>query len=75
MQEQEKQVKNLVGIASHIVANSLLQGNIDTKNNFVFSPLGFSSILAILKEGAKGQTAREIENVLQFGKIFKCFFL
>lgn len=70
MQEQEKQDKNLVGIASHIVANSLLQGHIDTKNNFVFSPLGFSSILAILKEGAKDQTAREIENVLQFGKIF-----
>jgi serine protease inhibitor len=60
----EKQTKNLVGVASHIVTNSLLQGHVDLNSNYVFSPLGFSSILAILNEGAGGQTKKEIESVL-----------
>lgn len=65
---REDHAKNIVGVASHVVTNSLLQGHVDSTDNFVFSPLGFSSILAILNEGARGQTAKEIESVLNFGK-------
>uniref|UniRef100_A0A336MXJ4 CSON009137 protein n=1 Tax=Culicoides sonorensis TaxID=179676 RepID=A0A336MXJ4_CULSO len=64
---REDHAKNIVGVASHVVTNSLLQGHSDSNANFVFSPLGFSSILAILKEGARGDTAKEIQNVLNFG--------
>lgn len=64
---REDHAKNIVGLASHIVTNSLLQGHVDSQN-FVFSPLGFSSILAILNEGARGQTEQEIAKVLNFGK-------
>ncbi|XP_063708944.1 serpin B4-like [Culicoides brevitarsis] len=62
---REGNAKSIVGLASHIVTNSLLQGHQDA-SNFVFSPLGFSSILAILKEGARGETLKEIEKVLNF---------
>lgn len=64
--QEQKAKRNIVGVASHIVANSLLRHNIDSNMNFVFSPLGFSSILAILREGARGDTLTELEQGLKF---------
>lgn len=64
--EDKLDSKNIVGVASHIVTNSLLRHQMDSRTNFVFSPLGFSSILAILREGAQGETKEELERVLDF---------
>lgn len=64
--ETNVEKRNIVGVASHIVANSLLRHQMDSNSNFVFSPLGFSSILAILREGAAGETRAELERVLDF---------
>lgn len=57
---------NLVGLSTNILAASLLKGSVDSDANHVFSPVGFSSILAILSEGAKGQTLQEFYDVLRF---------
>lgn len=51
---------NLVGEATNILAADVLRANADSDKNFVFSPLGFSSILAMLSEGARGETAERI---------------
>uniref|UniRef100_A0A1B0DIB6 Serpin domain-containing protein n=1 Tax=Phlebotomus papatasi TaxID=29031 RepID=A0A1B0DIB6_PHLPP len=59
------QERNVAGVASNIVTSTILKGNIDNQDNFVFSPLGFSSILAILSEGARGQTYDEINEILR----------
>ncbi|XP_055642228.1 ovalbumin-related protein Y [Toxorhynchites rutilus septentrionalis] len=58
--------RNLVGLSTNIIAASLLKGSVDSNANHVFSPIGFSSILAILSEGAKGQTLQEFYDVLKF---------
>uniref|UniRef100_A0A1B0CNT0 Serpin domain-containing protein n=2 Tax=Lutzomyia longipalpis TaxID=7200 RepID=A0A1B0CNT0_LUTLO len=59
------QERNIAGVASDIITSTLLKGNIDYNDNFVFSPLGFSSILAILGEGARGRTYDEINEILR----------
>ncbi|KAG4070245.1 hypothetical protein HA402_003935 [Bradysia odoriphaga] len=43
----------------------LSEGNADHNRNFVFSPLGYASILAILSEGAKGDTLVDISSMLK----------
>lgn len=42
----------------------ILQGYIDDDKNIAFSPLGYSAILAILAEGAKGETREQLVNAL-----------
>lgn len=37
----------------------------ENNNNFVFSPIGISSILAILGEGARGKTSFDIASFLK----------
>lgn len=51
---------NLVGEATNILAADVLRANADSDKNFVFSPLGFTSILAMLSEGARGETAERM---------------
>lgn len=53
-------VINLVGEATNILAADVLRSNAASDKNFVFSPLGFSAILAMLGEGARGETAERI---------------
>lgn len=58
-------VDNIVGVASNVLAAEVLRSNANANANFVFSPLGFSSILAILAEGARGKTAERLNSALQ----------
>ncbi|KAJ4451814.1 hypothetical protein ANN_03288 [Periplaneta americana] len=39
-------------------------GYVDSEENLAFSPLGFSVLLAILKEGAQGETRNQLVNAL-----------
>ncbi|GAB0092708.1 uncharacterized protein DMENIID0001_077360 [Sergentomyia squamirostris] len=64
--EAKSQERNVAGVASNIITSTVLKGNIDFHDNFVFSPLGFSSILAMLGEGARGRTYDELNEVLKF---------
>ncbi|CAO1407105.1 unnamed protein product [Diamesa serratosioi] len=57
--------RNIVGTATNIISNALLQGQLDSTTNYVFSPIGYATILSILSEGSKGQTQKEILEVLQ----------
>lgn len=41
-----------------------LQGYIDDNKNIAFSPLGYSAILAILAEGARGETREQLVSAL-----------
>lgn len=56
---------NIVGVASNVLAAEVLRSNANANKNFVFSPIGFSSILAILAEGARGETAARLSSALQ----------
>lgn len=56
----------LVGHATNILTASLLKGSVDSPANQVFSPVGFASILAMIGEGAEGQTRQELYDVLKF---------
>lgn len=56
---------NFVGEGTNELATALLQGFVYEDRNFVFSPLGYSTILAILAEGARGNTRNELVNVLR----------
>lgn len=57
--------KNIVGVATQIITNALMNGQADASSNYVFSPLGFATILSILGQGSKGQTRQEIYDVLE----------
>lgn len=69
----------LVGHSTNILTASLLKGSVDSPANQVFSPVGFASILAMISEGAEGQTRQELYDVLKFpadreqGKYFGSF--
>lgn len=56
----------MVGHATNIITASLLKGSADSNVNQVFSPVGFASILAMISEGAEGQTLQELYDVLKF---------
>lgn len=60
--EQEQQQK---GLGTENVAASILKAKFNTRDNVVFSPFGYSSILAMLGEGAKGATHQEIRDFLR----------
>lgn len=58
--------KEIVGQASNIITAKLLKGSIDNNRNTVFSPIGFTTILAILGEGAREDTINDINTVLKY---------
>uniref|UniRef100_A0A182M3B5 Serpin domain-containing protein n=1 Tax=Anopheles culicifacies TaxID=139723 RepID=A0A182M3B5_9DIPT len=58
--------RSLVGVSTNIITSSLLKGAAETSGNYVFSPIGFSSILAMISEGAEGQTLKELYDVFKF---------
>ncbi|XP_055539860.1 serpin B4 [Wyeomyia smithii] len=58
--------RSLVGLSTNVIAASLLKGSIDSTANQVFSPIGFSSILAMISEGAEGQALQEYFDVFKF---------
>lgn len=59
---EEQQQK---GLGTENVAASILKAKFNTRENVVFSPFGYSSILAMLGEGAKGATHQEIRDFLR----------
>lgn len=58
--------KVIVGQATNIITAKLLKGSIDNNKNTVFSPIGFTTILAILGEGAQEETFNDINTVLKY---------
>lgn len=59
------QNKEIVGQATNIVTSKLLKGGIESNKNYVFSPIGYASILAILGEGASEDTSNDINTLLK----------
>lgn len=59
---EEQQQK---GLGTENVAASILKAKFNTRENVVFSPFGYSSILAMLGEGAKGATHQELRDFLR----------
>ncbi|XP_058824411.1 serpin B4 [Topomyia yanbarensis] len=58
--------RNLVGLSTNVITASLLKGSVESNANQVFSPIGFSSILAMISEGAEGQALQEYYEVFKF---------
>lgn len=52
--------------ANHNFTINILKKLVRSGNNILFSPLSISSVLALTSLGAKGNTRREIEQVLQY---------
>lgn len=50
------------------VTYSVLKSKFNTRENVVFAPFGYASILAILGEGARGETQKEIQSFLQLSQ-------
>ncbi|XP_037301879.1 plasminogen activator inhibitor 2, macrophage-like [Manduca sexta] len=61
--EQPKET-SFIGEATSELSTAIFQGYIDDSNNIAFSPLGYSAILAILAEGAKGETREQLVTAL-----------
>ncbi|PNF27054.1 hypothetical protein B7P43_G10403 [Cryptotermes secundus] len=57
-------VNNFVGEGTNELATAILQGYVDLESNLAFSPLGYSALLAVLAEGARGGTRQQIANAL-----------
>lgn len=57
--------ENIVGQASNIIASTILKANIDVNKNYVFSPIGYTTLLAILGEGAKDDAHKDIGLLLK----------
>ncbi|KAK7871256.1 hypothetical protein R5R35_007544 [Gryllus longicercus] len=55
---------NFVGEGTNELATLILQGYVDTDKNLAVSPLGYSATLAILAEGAGGETRKQLEAAL-----------
>ncbi|XP_055606222.1 serpin B4 [Uranotaenia lowii] len=58
--------RNMVGQSTNVITASMLKGSIESGANQVFSPIGFASILAMISEGAAGQTLQEFYDVFGF---------
>ncbi|XP_071455099.1 serpin B5-like [Hetaerina americana] len=59
---------NCIGKSTKVISRAMLQGYADTERNLVFSPLGYSSLLAMLAEGSNGETENEISEKLHLHK-------
>lgn len=46
----------------------IYQGYVDTESNLAFSPLGYAALLAIMAEGARGDTKEQLDNALHLPK-------
>ncbi|XP_075984630.1 serpin 100A [Anticarsia gemmatalis] len=55
---------SFVGEATNELSTAIFQGYIDDDRNIAFSPLGYSAILAILAEGAQGETREQLVSAL-----------
>ncbi|XP_021198930.2 plasminogen activator inhibitor 2, macrophage [Helicoverpa armigera] len=55
---------SFVGEATSELSTAIFQGYIDDDKNIAFSPLGYSAILAILAEGARGETREQLVSAL-----------
>ncbi|CAG4955357.1 unnamed protein product [Parnassius apollo] len=55
---------SFVGEATNELSTTIFQGYIDDNRNIAFSPLGYAAILAILAEGAKGETRNQLITAL-----------
>ncbi|CAH2261881.1 jg25451 [Pararge aegeria aegeria] len=55
---------SFIGEATNELSTTILQGYIDDDKDIAFSPLGYSTILAILAEGAKGETRSQLVSAL-----------
>ncbi|XP_052744297.1 uncharacterized protein LOC112053547 [Bicyclus anynana] len=53
-----------IGEATNELSTTILQGYIDDDKDIAFSPLGYTTILAILAEGAKGETRNQLISAL-----------
>lgn len=58
--------REIVGQATNIIMSKLLKGSIEHNKNYVFSPIGYATILAILGEGAVEDTNHDIVTVLKY---------
>lgn len=54
-----------LGVGTDNVASSILKAKFNTGENVVFAPFGYSAILAMLGEGARGDTQKEIQDFLR----------
>nr|XP_026497302.1 serpin B3 [Vanessa tameamea] len=61
---QISEVTSFVGEATNELSTTILQSYIDDDKNIAFSPLGYSTILAILAEGARGDTRNQLISAL-----------
>lgn len=59
-------LQRFASAASQKIALNMLKFNVDIDSNQVYSPLGISSILAVLAEGAAGETYEEFSKTLGF---------
>lgn len=57
--------QQIVGQASNIIASTILKANAESNKNYVFSPLGYTTLLAILGEGAKDEAGKDISVFLK----------
>ncbi|XP_026761579.2 serpin B10 [Galleria mellonella] len=55
---------SFVGEATNELSTALFQSYIDDDKDIAFSPLGYAAILAILAEGAKGDTRQQLVSAL-----------
>lgn len=56
---------NAASVASNQVAVTILNAKFEGSDNLVFAPFGYSTILAMLGEGATGETRQEIRSFLR----------
>lgn len=58
--------QKLVGQATNLLATKVLKGGAENEKNFVFSPLGLSTILTILGEGAGEETSNDLSTFFKY---------
>ncbi|XP_028172429.1 serine protease inhibitor 3/4 [Ostrinia furnacalis] len=61
---QQPKDTSFIGDATNELSTAIFQGYIDDDKNIAFSPLGYSAILAILAEGATGETREQLVSAL-----------
>ncbi|KAL4717099.1 hypothetical protein ACJJTC_016986 [Scirpophaga incertulas] len=61
---QQPTETSFLGEATNELTTAIFQGYIDDEKNIAFSPLGYSAILAILAEGATGETRQQLVSAL-----------
>ncbi|XP_063242522.1 uncharacterized protein LOC134542306 [Bacillus rossius redtenbacheri] len=55
---------SFLGDGTSEIATAMLQSYIDEEKNMAFSPMGYSALMAILAEGARGDTKAQLVNAL-----------